>query len=161
MQIISPVLILSPTSISHPTTTWLPAGSFSSHHPQVKVCSPLLPVQPALDTRGRQGSIHAPGAHSRLNSREGHRASLTGEGMNGSSKALRCPICVPLLPGILSREHKEEENGRGKGELRGRRKNRRGGRERREGAPQSWQLDFFPLPIFLPSPRLATFKSWF
>lgn len=49
-------------------TTWLPAGSFSSHHSQAEVGTPLLLLQPALATRGQQGSVHQPGTHGRLSS---------------------------------------------------------------------------------------------
>lgn len=82
--------------------------------------------------------------------------------MNGSSKALKCPVCFPLLPGIVSREHKEEENGRGKGTCG--KGGRIGGRE--EGGKERGSTELAAgssshCPFFLPSPRLATFMSWF
>lgn len=75
---------------------------------------------------------------------------------------LSVPYLLPFAPrNSESREQKGEENGkenRGKGRRIGGRKK---GREEKEGL-QSWQMDFLPSAhLFLPSPSLASFMSWF
>lgn len=53
-----------------------------------------------LTTRGQQGSVREPGTYSVRSTAAEGRGARAQEGRNGSD-ALNCPVCFPLLPGIL------------------------------------------------------------
>lgn len=110
LQTVFPVSILSPTPTSHSPTIWPPAGSFSSHHSTGQgldlSSAPPPPPRPrpasaaTLTTRGQQGSVREPGTYSVRSTAAEGRGARAQEGRNGSD-ALNCPVCFPLLPGIL------------------------------------------------------------
>lgn len=128
-------------------TTWLPAGSFSSHHSQAEVGTPLLLLQPALATRGQQGSVHQPGTHGRLSSARKRAEPVSAQERRNGSEAPDCPVHFPLLP---VRKQKGEENG-GRG---GRNAEERGGRMK-EGEKERGS----PFPISSCHPQICLLSS--